>query len=272
MKRSKKHNYKKVVRHQACASEFDYQGWKAWGVWKGDVRERVRAAEVLCGGVEEGVWFRGGWAERRGEKAGMGVGAKDCWNDCHYPSECTWSKRFGAQMPTPTATATSTTVVVPSTKTTVLEAVVEEEEKQKKSPKTSFEDILLAIADPSSEDYLEPLSSTSTPTSPSPTTAPLEPDTSAPSMDDLLQSAKRRKRRSSGQIPLVPSPLGANPPSEEHVVRKSVSSGALLESLEREVDREGKAMGGVKGEWKEKADALVRSFREARVKLQTGTM
>lgn len=241
--------------------------------------QRVLAAEVLCGGVEEGVWLRGGWAEREGQKAvgrwNVGGSVKDCWNQCHYPSECTWSKRFGAQIPTPDATPSA--VVVPSTKTkteetrttTVLEPVEEE-----KSAKTSFEDILLSIADPTSEDYLEPLSSTAN--SPSPTNTNtstiLEPDTSAPSMDDLLQSAKRRKRRSSGQIPLVPSPLGANPPSEEHVVRKSVSLGPLLESLEMEVEREGRRDGNSKGEWKEKADALVRSFREARAKLQTGTM
>src|ERR1700712_4611649 len=32
VKRSRKTN-KRVMRHKACASEFDYQGWKAWGTW-----------------------------------------------------------------------------------------------------------------------------------------------------------------------------------------------------------------------------------------------
>ncbi|KAK4497951.1 hypothetical protein PRZ48_010607 [Zasmidium cellare] len=238
VKRSKKNNYKKVVRHQACASEFDYQGWKGWGVWRNEIQAQVKAAEALVR-VEEGVWFKGLF--------GKGKQGKDCWNECHYPSECTWSKRFGGDIPVANAT-------VPPKKET---------KKEEEKPATAiwFDDILLSIADPASENYLEPLS-----TAPSPattTTDPLEPDTSAPSMDDLLQSAKRRKRRSSGQIPLVPSPLGANPPDDdkgERVIRKSASSGALLESLEQDVEEE-RRRGGEKGEWREKADALVRSFK-----------
>lgn len=269
VKRSKKNNYKKVVRHQACASEFDYQGWKAWGVWRGEVKEQVRAAEALVR-VEEGVWFKGLFG-----KNGKGKGGKDCWNECHYPSECTWSKRFGGGIPTAGASAT-----VPSTTTTAAKkeekrkSSIQEEEKTTK-PAISFDDILLSIADPTSADYFAPLTTTSCATPTTTTTDPLEPDTSAPSMDDLLQSAKRRKRRSSGQIPLVPSPLGANPQEEEgkegtHVLRKSASSGALLEGLERDVEDEGKR--GAGGEWREKADALVGSFKEARVKLGSGTM
>ncbi|KAF2173606.1 hypothetical protein M409DRAFT_15884 [Zasmidium cellare ATCC 36951] len=256
VKRSKKNSYKKVVRHQACASEFDYQGWKAWGVWRGEVKEQVRAAEALIR-VEEGVWFKGLFG-----KNGKGKGGKDCWNECHYPSECTWSKRFGGGIPTAGANPT-----VPSTTTTGKKEEQRKTAKQEEENTTktaiSFDDILLSIADPTSSDYLAPLTTTSTTTPTTTTTDPLEPDASAPSMDDLLQSVKRRKRRSSGQIPLVPSPLGANPFEEEgkdelHVLRKSASSGALLEGLERDVEDEGKR--GAGGEWREKADALVRSF------------
>jgi hypothetical protein len=71
---------------------------------------------------------------------------------------------------------------------------------------TSFDDILLdvtpSITDSASAEEIEPASQLSV-TSP-------EEGTKKPSMDDLLESAKRRKRRSAGQ---VPSPLASNPPS-----------------------------------------------------------
>jgi hypothetical protein len=56
-------------RHRACASEFDYVGWKAWGRWKQD-SSRIKD----------------------GSK-------KDCWNTCNYPSECRWGTKFGIHTP-----------------------------------------------------------------------------------------------------------------------------------------------------------------------------
>jgi hypothetical protein len=56
-------------RHRACASEFDYVGWKAWGRWR-----------------------RGASKIKDGSK-------KDCWNTCDYPSECRWGTRFGIHTP-----------------------------------------------------------------------------------------------------------------------------------------------------------------------------
>lgn len=251
--------------------------------------EQVEAVEQLLrveegwGGLEvpvvpeEGKWFGGAWTRKslmggggRGfwEKNAKGVkgNGKDCWNSCDYPSECRWGKQFGVQ--TPKTTTTAPAAVVPST--LVEEPKVEESSSK---PKTSFDDILLAIADPSSPDYLAPLTTTKNSTTSSTTTTPLENDTSAPSMDDLLQSAKRWKRRSSGMIPLVPSPLGANPPSpekkEKPVLRKSARSSAL-EVFEGDV-KKGHGFEGL-GELREKADAFVKSFHAAKVKLQTGTM
>ncbi|KAF1979509.1 hypothetical protein BU23DRAFT_636530 [Bimuria novae-zelandiae CBS 107.79] len=51
----------RTKRHRACTSEFDYQGWKTWGRWKRSGRH--------------------------------------CWNNCDYPSECRWGRRFGMHSP-----------------------------------------------------------------------------------------------------------------------------------------------------------------------------
>ncbi|CAO2654491.1 Nn.00g112240.m01.CDS01 [Neocucurbitaria sp. VM-36] len=65
----------RVKRHRACASEFDYSGWKVWGRWR-----------------------RGG-GSRRVEDGTTKEKEKDCWNSCDYPSECRWGKRFGVHTP-----------------------------------------------------------------------------------------------------------------------------------------------------------------------------
>ncbi|KAF2729011.1 hypothetical protein EJ04DRAFT_590013, partial [Polyplosphaeria fusca] len=64
---------KKVKRHQACGSEFDYQGWKVWGRWR-----------------------RSGHRDSMDDEDGP---SKDCWNKCDYPSECRWGRQFGVHTP-----------------------------------------------------------------------------------------------------------------------------------------------------------------------------
>ena len=70
---------RRVKRHRACASEFDYAGWKVWGRWRRGVGGGSRRVEH-----EDG---------KKKEKE------KDCWNSCDYPSECRWGKRFGVHTP-----------------------------------------------------------------------------------------------------------------------------------------------------------------------------
>lgn len=77
----------KIKRHKACASEFDYLGWKGWGRWK-------RASLVSSLTREVGGPPGGG-------------GKKNCWTQCDYPSQCRWGKRVGIHTPTPTQTAFS---------------------------------------------------------------------------------------------------------------------------------------------------------------------
>ncbi|KAI5363859.1 hypothetical protein Slin15195_G095160 [Septoria linicola] len=278
VKKGRGKNGRVVRRHAACASEFDYQGWKGWGVWRRSVAEQVEAAEALLRAEEafesvfrqeeetavpvvpsEAKWLNGAWAKKavhsRSPSANLRAGReywektqsplekkekkKNCWDACDYPSECRWGKQFGVKTPT---VVTASIAATPAASNSVME---DDEETKADQPKTSFEDILLelsqsalgtsASSDSSSADitdlplsveeeaaepaYLEPLSPTRSQRQKSVT----EGETPKVSMDDLLESVKRRKRRSSGQIP---SPLGANPPSP---TTSSYADGAELE-------------------------------------------
>lgn len=56
-----------VKKHRACASEFDYSGWKRWSVWRREAAHAHRSAKTR----------------------------KDCWKSCDYPSECRWGRQYG---------------------------------------------------------------------------------------------------------------------------------------------------------------------------------
>lgn len=165
----------------------------------------------------EGKWLGGSWvkkplfggrtaAERYWEKTAP---KKNCWERCDYPSECRWGKQFGVATPKVTNTAMATGEA--ATKHT---EHMEQGEQQQRRTSTSFEEIL-GLAPAAEDSYLEPLS----PTKSSEQKAVTEGETPKPSLDDLLDSVKRRKRRSSGQLP---SPLGANPPSPEEVQKPAL--------------------------------------------------
>ena len=253
VKRSKRTGNKKTIRHKACASEFDYQGWNAWGTWRRDVAEQIAAAAALEEYLddqpmslpvptvpEEGRWLRGTWTGRAvSNKSVRDYWGKDCWNTCDYPSECRWGKQYGVQ--TPVVSSTPATVTVPSS--TVLDPLPELE----KEAKTSFDDILLdvsaAIEDPPSAVENEH------PTQISPASPELEEGTKKPSMDDLLESAKRRKRRSAGQLP---SPLASNPPSPT----EPGSPDSTTQTPQKSIDDFDIEMGNTFG----RASAVVSSF------------
>ncbi|KAL9049917.1 MAG: hypothetical protein Q9162_006944 [Coniocarpon cinnabarinum] len=61
-------NRRYMRKTKACASEFDYEGWRAWNRWR----------ELRMG-------------EQSKEETGH-----DCWRDCSYPSECKWSGKIVA--------------------------------------------------------------------------------------------------------------------------------------------------------------------------------
>lgn len=204
IKKSRRTN-KKIIRHKACASEFDYQGWKAWGNWRRSVVAQLEAAAALeddndspllvPGVSSEGEWMSGAWAKKPSTSApSQKYWHKDCWNTCDYPSECRWGKQFSIT----SGSAATTPSAVPA-------ALIPGAKVDKSTP--TFDDMLLDVPALSSDkgptETLEALLQQTT-------TTALEDPTRKPSMDDLLESVKRRKRRSAGALP---SPLSSNPPS-----------------------------------------------------------
>jgi hypothetical protein len=230
MKRSKRNGYKKTLRHQACASEFDYQGWKAWGTWRRAIIDQVDAAEALLVAEEDGQslfspkaqsggqWLNGRWVRRPADlQPSRAIRQKDCSNHCDYPSECRWGKQYGVQTPV------RATAVIPSSPPPAPKKPAITPEP---APPTTFDDILLDVSDivdPASPDYLEPLSTAQSQSQKGTT----EGETRIVSMDDLLDSVKRRKRKSSG---ILPSPLGANPPDAD--VTSSRTSSTLQKTFD----------------------------------------
>jgi len=200
-----------VKKHKACASEFDYAGWKSWGVWRRSVIEQIEAAEALIAATEadgdvvlplnvptapsEEQGLKGAWTrEPVNLQETKNFWHKDCWNSCDYPSECRWGKQYGVQTPS-----------LPTVPSSPPETLVGEPEK----PKTSFDDILLDCTntEASTAEHIKQLKPTHQTTG---TPGVPQEQTRKPSLNDLLESAKRRKRRSVGQ---VPSPLASHPPS-----------------------------------------------------------
>jgi hypothetical protein len=61
-----------IKRHKACASEFDYKAWKAFGDWR------------------RSCFYPPSPSKKK---------KKNCWNSCNYPSECRWGKQISIQPP-----------------------------------------------------------------------------------------------------------------------------------------------------------------------------
>ena len=198
---------KKTMRHQACASEFDYAGWKIWGTWRRSVHEQVTVAEealrrdadvflhthpLVEDVPSETAWFGGAWTKKGRGYAQTEFWKKDCWGTCYYPSECRWGSKYGVQTPgTPYSPPAPT------------------------RPATSFEDMSLDIVMPD---------------------APPESSTDLdkqPSIDDLLDSVKRRKRRSGGG---APSPLASHPDTSEIIVQATASTPSSASVLQKAFD------------------------------------
>lgn len=207
--RRKKGSGRKVLRHQACASEFDYQGWKAWGAWRRDVAQRVQDAaelEAFMNGDEDvpmPLSLPGRKVSALTTTGLEGKGShvhKDCWGNCDYPSECRWGKQYGVETPVKAAEVKPT---IPAPEPP------QAEEEENTRPKISFDDILIGLG----EDPNSPQNSPESPTpaaGDAPSLTQVKSEELKPSVDEVVESAKRRKRRSAGS---TPSPLGSNPPA-----------------------------------------------------------
>lgn len=213
VKRSKRNGSRKTVHHPACASEFDYQSWKAWGDWRRSVHEQADAAaalDKLLMGEGLPILMDSDPAPRLYSRRTTSSPQKDCWNTCDYPSECRWGKRQ-ARGSLPVA------MVVPSS---VPPALTDPPELDLPE---HLEDIELSLDSnpPITAVFTEPL------TRPADHVTPEEEHT--PSMDELLASAKRRKRKSVG---LIASPLATA--MEESSSTEAISTAA--QALHKAID------------------------------------
>lgn len=92
---------RRMKKHRACASEFDFAGWKGWGRWR-------RGVPTRPGKAVAGKSLRPLMLDTNKEK--------NCWINCDYPSHCRWGKKVGIHTPTPTQTEFS----LPSIDTSML--------------------------------------------------------------------------------------------------------------------------------------------------------
>jgi hypothetical protein len=138
----------KVRRHRACASEFDYQGWKTWGRWRRSGQRDLIYHENSSASSSDSSFSTS--SEESAETQPLSPPAKDCWNVCDYPSECRWGKRFGIHTP---ITTTFPTIELPTppppypAPSTTFEGILKPENcKEVKKEKTDFWGALVASA------------------------------------------------------------------------------------------------------------------------------
>lgn len=157
----------RAKRGKACASEFDYQGWKAWGRWKrsGETRavpweESSSDSDLESDESSEDDFRASSGSCSDGTPAQTTTPPKDCWNMCDYPSECRWGKRFGVHTPVVEqmavtlppiesfqAPTTSSSSSPPTTFDGILKAEnCAEGKREKKGEKTDFWGALVASA------------------------------------------------------------------------------------------------------------------------------
>lgn len=271
--RSRKDGVKRLRRHKACASEFDYAGWKDWGVWKRNLltlTEQQKQRNSPCDSVFEGddsededlegvsstasvvspiaAGFTGHTSSWKIAKPLKPV--KDCWNRCDYPSECRWGKQFGVD--TPLQTTFPSLDRVPSTPNPNEPASmditdVEMTDAPTEQPKTEFKDILTAEQQAVAEtiDGVDVDAPSQTPT---------------PALADLASLVSRAQRRHSrSDISLPVSPLAANPtPARPTMVTRSSSR----ESLRRAVEGGIGVIAGIVGSWRSSSAPPVGRKRE----------
>ncbi|KAK4995693.1 hypothetical protein LTR66_004534 [Elasticomyces elasticus] len=173
----------RTKKHRACASEFDYQGWKTWGTWRRNVHPELDAEiavsssdDTIENAPSESEWVKGIWPKNKMAKKG-------CWNKCDYPSECRWGKQFGVQIPV---------VTVPSIPEKTQAVPDVSSLPPPPPPPTKFEDFVM----------------TGVEVVPEATPLPAKEDF----WTSLLASAKTRKGKSESH---APSPLASNPVSAE---------------------------------------------------------
>ncbi|KAF2268415.1 hypothetical protein CC78DRAFT_575887 [Lojkania enalia] len=100
-------NPRKIKRHRACDSEFDYQGWKDWGRWK---RSGMKDSIHNDYDSSSSSWSSSSSSSPSSSFTTTRAASfrcpelqkpkqKDCWNTCDYPSKCRWDRQIGVHTP-----------------------------------------------------------------------------------------------------------------------------------------------------------------------------
>jgi len=258
--RSRKDGIKRLRRHKACASEFDYAGWKDWGVWKRNLLtlteqqkqrsspcdsvfdvddsededlEEISSTTSVVSPIDAGVSSHtSSWRVAKPLRP-----VKDCWNRCDYPSECRWGKQFGVD--TPVQASFPSLDRVPSIPNlnepaTSDNADVEMSDAPAELPKTEFKHILTAEQQTVAEtiDGVDSEAATHS-HNPSPALADLA---------GLVSRAQRRHSRSE-----TSSPLATNKSQQRSTM---VTRSSSRESLRRAVEGGIGVIAGIVGSWR----------------------
>jgi hypothetical protein len=265
--RSRKGGSKRVRKHQACTSEFDYAGWKDWGVWKRNLlllseqqRQQSRLKNVR-GPIEsmfeadsdddsdededmmdvaeiDTVAHITSWrALQQGQQQRQPPPPpkKDCWNRCDYPSECRWGKQFGVATPVQTSfpdlASLSRYNSTHHTEIDMMDAVAEplvNTKMEKKGVKTHFEHILTAEQQQHVAETLDGIDGVDGDV-PLQTTSTTT--TTTPILADLTNLITRAQRRHS-RSEVSPSPL-ARVDASARGTRPTISRSLSRETLRR---------------------------------------
>ncbi|CAD0091282.1 unnamed protein product [Aureobasidium vineae] len=271
MVRSRKDGLKKLKRHKACSSEFDYAGWKDWGVWKCNLltlTEQQRLLNTPCDSVFDGddsgddeleeisttasvasptfAGVAGHTSSRRFAKPLRPV--KDCWNRCDYPSECRWGRQFGVDTPLQVTFSTLNRVASVANPNNASTSDVADGEMQDATlPKTKFRDILTADQQQVAAETIDGVDIEETSCSHTHT-----PTHALADLASLVSRAQRRHSRT--EIPASPLVVSNQRP----VVARSSSRESLRKAVEGGIN----VLTGIVGNWRSYSAPPVARKRE----------
>ena len=180
----------KIKRHKACASEFDYQGWTAWGEWRRivqDINELEASAVKAC---VSPLFGRQGTTDPTASPSSVTNSPhKDCERNCNYPSECRWDRKIAS------------TASVPSSATSPVKSDDEHLKIVKTASTSEFASIVIAL-ERESASQLQAIDREQSPN---------ETASDDPQQENMLQSVvvsadhRRRKSLSNVSSPLSPT-------------------------------------------------------------------
>ncbi|KAI5271646.1 hypothetical protein E4T47_05108 [Aureobasidium subglaciale] len=245
MVKSRKDNIKRLRRHKACASEFDYAGWKDWGVWKRGLialTDQQRQLAQSCDSVFDDEDSEDETLEEITAQVSRRTFA---WRV---------GKQFGVETPLQaTFPLLDRVSSKPNTKNTMPEDF-EFEEVDTSTAKTHFRDILTAEQQQVVAETIDGVDVEEVPHSP----------TATPALADLANLVSRAQRRhSKSEVPASPLAISNSGP------RPTVTRTSSRESLRKAVEGSIGAIAGFMGSWRSNSAPPVTRRKEEEEEVET---